>query len=165
MWTSVLNFHTLQAPGNSIRQAENPVTSGILPTATGPFIHPPSVNLERGRKRMDAGLFQADPGNKLRKFLQHTHICISTISEALAARGRLNQQQNCCNFLLRWTLGKEMCRRQKTEQESVFIHFPETYFTTGSVTWPPFVLLLLFSIIGRGRRLKGPFKCHFTGLL
>lgn len=57
MWTSVLNFHTLQAPGNSIRQAENPGTSGILPTATGPFIRPPSVNLERGQKRMDAGLF------------------------------------------------------------------------------------------------------------
>lgn len=64
MWTSVLNFHTLRAPGNSIRQAENPVTSGILPTAAGPFICPPSVNLERGKKSM---AFQPVPGNNLRK--------------------------------------------------------------------------------------------------
>lgn len=92
MWTSVLNFHTLQAPGNSIRQAENPVTSGILPTATGPFICPPSVNLERGRKRMDAGLFQPVPGNKLRKrpeFLQPTHTCISTIFSRTGNTGQV----------------------------------------------------------------------------
>lgn len=79
--TSVLNFHTLWAPGNSIRQAENPVTTGTLPAVAGPFIRPPPVNLERGGEKNGSGAFQPVSGNKLRKLaecLEHTPISIYT---------------------------------------------------------------------------------------
>ena len=40
MWTSALSFHTLRAKGNSIRQAGNAVTTGVLPAETGPLTGP-----------------------------------------------------------------------------------------------------------------------------
>lgn len=56
MWTSVLNFHTLLAMGNSIREAENPVTSGILPAATGLSPYMPSSGTNVCKSKADVSV-------------------------------------------------------------------------------------------------------------
>lgn len=71
MWTSVLNFHTLQATGNSIRPAENLVTSGILelrPVRSHALLREFG---EGGQRRIEAGPFnQTVPGKQTQEVTQ-----------------------------------------------------------------------------------------------